>query len=278
MSNPARTYGAHGNNFNTMSDAPTWKMANAPKGTLRQRDMTSRHGGYDPEAVVVPGFGYEPHGSNFLHDKKTSVVQEFYDKSNQKLIVDAVMRHFQKSQGSKLTTQNVPAIMVTVAMKKAFEIYGETVENAPGTMFGPSAGLTHEMMPPPEAFKDFDMDFVNCNSEAVARLNALTAILLRENIMSEKAMYSRYHADLSGAVHVLEYPSRPGPELRRGHQLNYRYYDDITNRPNSGIGGNRLTQNRVITSAKEGDNVIAASPFGSKVGWGEDTARYYAKR
>lgn len=260
------------------SAAPTWKMANAPKGTLQQRHMTSREGGYDPESVVVPGYGYQPHGAAaFLHNQKTSVVQEFYDKANQKLIVDAVMRYFRQKQGSQLTTQNVPGIMVSVAMKKAFEIYGETVENAPGTMYGPSEGLTHEMMPPPEAFKDFDMDFVNCNSEAVARLNALTAILLRENIMSEKALYSRYHADLGGAVHVLEYPSRPGAELRRGHQLNFRYYDDITSAPNSGIGGNRLAPDRVITSAKEGESVISASPFGAKVGWGNATSRYYTK-
>lgn len=249
MSNPPRQFGGHGKRFDVVADSADPKMAYAPKGTLKLRPMTSRAGGYNPDAVNPNrGYGYEPHGSDFLHnntgrsyarDKKGPIVQQFFSPENKKLITDAVMKSLQEKTGSKLTTQNVPGYMVDMAMRKAFEIFGDTAENAPHAQVGPSESMP--WLAPPEKYGDgvkFNVGLYT--DDSIAKMNMVAARLLKENIVSEKALLSRYHADLGGAIHVLEYPSRPGPELRRGNQINFSYYEDISSAPYSGISGNKL--------------------------------------
>jgi len=264
-----------------MASAPTWKMADAPKGTLPLRQMTSREGGYDPESVYVPAFGYEHHGSEFLHKKHTSIVQQFYEKSNQRLIVDSVLKYFEKQHGSTLTASQISSQMVNIAMRKAFEIYGTSPENVSQARVGPSESLTYESQAPPSLY---DIDYGQ--NDELAKLNVLSATLLRENIISERALLGRYQEDLSGAIHVLEYPTRPGAELRRGHQLDFHDYDAISSETsnNSGLGGNRLTPqnhpalnnrgniafpNRFVSSVRDGPNVTHAYPMATRVGWSD---------
>jgi len=170
-----------------MASAPTWKMADAPKGTLPLRQMTSREGGYDPESVYVPAFGYEHHGSEFLHKKHTSIVQQFYEKSNQRLIVDSVLKYFEKQHGSTLTASQISSQMVNIAMRKAFEIYGTSPENVSQARVGPSESLTYESQAPPSLY---DIDYGQ--NDELAKLNVLSATLLRENIISERALLGRY--------------------------------------------------------------------------------------
>ena len=104
----------------------------------------------------------------------------------------------------------------------------------------------------------------NLNATELERLNNFTARFLLDGIISEKALIGRYHKDLGGAIHVLEYPSRPGPELRRGHQLVDNYYNDIGNDASqpqySGLQGNNLSGSYVndssSQSAKQEPNIV----------------------
>lgn len=258
MSNPqhTRAYGVHGDNhFELMSKAATPAMAYAPKGTLALRPMTSRENGYNPDAVVIEGFGYEPFGSDFLHDKKPTLVASFFAPENRRLITDAVVDTIAKEEEgsaassdrpSHLTSAQIPVTMVNESMNRALEIYGDSVENAPRATVGPSESLPWLA---PESKYDRISRAGNLAMD-LAQLNLAAARLLRDQVVSEKLHLRRYMHDLSGAVHVLEYPMRPGADMRRGHQLDNPYVDDISSAPYTGISGNRVFPNTAFDSVQ----------------------------
>jgi hypothetical protein len=248
MSNPSRVQGGHGPRFEQVANSATPKDAYAPKGTLKLRPMTSREGGYNPEKVVVPGFGYEHHGqflragtqTAFVASERGSIAQQFYTSANRRRILESVLMTMRAKTGTQLTVDNIPAYMADNAMKRAFEVYGESSANASHATVGPSESLP--WLAPESKYEVSAHNVDQRNGETLDELNALAARMMLESIVSEKALLSRYHTDLSGAIHVLEYPTRPNADMRRGHQLNFQYYDDITSAANSGISGNQLTR------------------------------------
>jgi len=248
MSGQARNFGGHGERFEMVANSADPKLAYAPKGTLAPRYMTSRStaaAAVKPEAANPnPGFGYEPHGQEFLWnfanrnlvaDKRGNVTSKFFSPVNRKLIVDSVMKLLQEKHGSKLTSQHITEQMADGAMQRAYEIFGETPENAPHAMVGPSESMSY--LAPLEKYGQagfsnivnpsgpFSTEFQD--SALVAKMNLCAAHLIRDGIVGETALLNRYHSDLGGAIHVLEYPSRPGPQFQKGNQIVFSQFDDI---------------------------------------------------
>lgn len=253
-------------------------LARLPKGTLPERHMTARSRGYQPERVVVSRHGYQPFGSDMLRDKKPELVTEFFSHTNRKLIMDKTLEALRREQRRDIKTEDVPGHILDIAMHKAMEIFGNSQPNAPAAQVGPSESLPWQARD--EKYTTPVIDFGSFTHEGLAQMNHAAARFLRETIISEMALLSRYHAELGGAIHVLEYPQAPPPELDNKHQLINRYYDDVSSAPYTGISGNRLLPNRVIDSQRLGPNIQSPprSPLAQHVGWSDAEANMYTGR
>ena len=183
--------------FDILAEAPNEKLANLPKGTLPTRTMTSRQGGYDPFSVRIDN---KPNWSA-QQQQKPSHLQTFYSAQNKQQIVKAVLKAVNKNREHQLKAHHIPSQMVTESMRFAFEAFGKTVDNASGVMVGPSASLPWQAPAEKFALKQPPVNMERMNQYAIRRL--------QEQIMSERSLLSRYHRDLGGAVHVLDYPHLP---------------------------------------------------------------------
>lgn len=247
MSHPARQF----NRFDGMADSPDPRLAVLPKGTLPPRHMTGRDSGkYRPEAVYVPGLEF----SAPIRNSQGGVAKEFYAPENRKRLVDVVVAKLNEL-GIALKADQVPAVQVDNAMKEGYTIYGMSPTNAPQAAVGPSESMSY-LAPASK----YHMDFGQGNPESrhaaeLGQLNVFAARFLLDGILSERALIGRYHSDLSGAIHVLSYPTRPGPDMRRGHQLNLPYYDDISRDASqskyTGLQGNNLRQTYLVDDSSQ---------------------------
>lgn len=282
MSTPAtKRFAGHGSSHDSVgSDCSSLReLARLPKGTLPERHATSRAGNYRPERIVIPGHGYQPFGEKMLHDKKPQLLDEFFSAANRSLIISKTLEAIRNSTKHKnITPEHVPGHVLDIAMNKAVEIFGKSTTNAPGLQVGPSESLPWQARE--QKYDSPVIDFGSYTNADIAQLNHATAQLVRENILSEMALLSRYHTDLGGAVHVLEYPKLPEPDMHRKNHLIYRDFDDISSAEYTGISGNRLLPNRVIDSQRPGVNEHRApgAPLAQHVGWGARTADYKTSR
>ena len=85
---------------------------------------------------------------------------------------------------------------------------------------------------------------------SLEELNALAARTLKEQIVSERMLLTRYHQELSGAVHVLEYPQLPPEDMHKKHPLLFRDFNDISSEPGNGdlgrLGGAAFAGKRFV--------------------------------
>lgn len=213
--------------FARMADAPSPRLANMAKGTLPVHYASSRADGYVPEKVVVRDTRRGVLWTDAGVVPQPSIAQQFYTSENRQAIARAVV----KSLGRPNVTESQIADQTLAdVMARAYEIFGSSAANAPQARVGPSESMAY--LAPPSAYANNTKDADETSD--ITRLNALTARLLTEHIVSEQALLSRYHSDLGGAIEVLPYPQLPSQKHSRYTPLQNPYYSDLTSEPFTG--------------------------------------------
>lgn len=230
MSNPARMNCGHHGLLEAKSPDP--RLSSMPKGTLPLRHMTSRDQGYNPEQVHT--YDTRRHKLWDLRQPSPSVHALYFTAQNRMSIVQAVVDSLNTNSKHFITADLLPSSLVDESMRRSFEVFGQTISNAPQARTGPSESL------PWMARKSKYQDDYHSNGRQQAheddlmRLNKLAARRLKEQIVSERALLSRYQRDLGGAIHVMEYPQLPPEDQSRRHALIFRDFDSISSKPHQG--------------------------------------------
>lgn len=233
MSNNARVHGGHGSRFEVLANSANPAFANMPKGTLPMRYASRRCNGYRPEDVWVRD---TRRGQLMdIHQPKISLAQQFYTPENRKVIVESVVASLNKNDngGNVVDASQIPSTVVTESLNRSYEIFGHTPENAPAARVGPSESLPW-LAPPQKYQDDYHENLAECHENDLYRLNSFAARRLKEQIISERMLLSRFHRDLGGAIHVLDYPQLPPVSQSRHHELMSPYYNDISSQPGDG--------------------------------------------
>lgn len=209
------------------ADAPDHRLANMPKGTLPTRYATSRAGGYRPESVVVRDSRRGVLWTDNVGAPQPSIAQQFYTAENRRAIVSEVVASLGRTdvKASLIADQ-----MLADVMARAYEIFGTSAANAPGATFGPSEGMAYRAPASAYAGMCGEVD----ESSAITRLNLLTVRLMKEHIVSEYALLSRFHSDIGGAIDVLPHPQLPSQLEGRHKPLQNPFYADNTSEPFTG--------------------------------------------
>jgi hypothetical protein len=224
--------GGHGAHYELDSASFDPRLASMPKGTLPLRHMTSRQAGqYNPEKVQT----YDTRKNLWdIRGPQPSVSSNFYTPANRLAIVNAVVNVLNKNGKGSITADQLPASLVDESMRRSFEVFGQTSANAPAARTGPSESLPWRAKKSKYQDDWHSTGVAGAREDDITTLNKMAARRLKEQIVSERALLSRYQRDLGGAIHVLEYPKLPPEDQSRHHALIFRDYDDISSQPGDG--------------------------------------------